>query len=233
MYLGYGERKNTIVNDPMYGFNVNEVLINLDLTFVSKRNIYIDSLLGYGSFQNCTTEHVISEDLSGVFYQPEDSMERSLVKTFQEDGFAQHVVRLLCVDNTVLYVLAKVFLHIDQDNVPVMISYSVPFAFSSQSQRTIDEGMRMITTNEQWLALVPSFFTPPESPLALEDISPVVPLPETPPSDLPFHSPESLMTFPHKNTHMVPSSDPCSIEEILPVRNTDPSLNLMDVLELL
>ena len=46
MYLGYGERKNTIVNDPISNFNVNEVLIGLDLSFVAKRNIYIDSLLG-------------------------------------------------------------------------------------------------------------------------------------------------------------------------------------------
>ena len=230
MYLGYAEKKHTIIHDPMCGFNVNEILINLDLSFVSKRNIYIDSLLGYPTFNNCTTEHVLSEDLSNVFTEPDDALERSLIRTFQEDGFAQHVVRLVCADNTILYVLAKVFLHINQENVPVMISYSIPFAFSSQNQKTIDEGMRMITSNEQWLALMPSFFTPPETPVSLEDISPVLPdMMESPTtSDGYCHdSPPNMLTFPSQNSAQT-YSDSCKMGEFKSEKN-----NLVNVLELL
>lgn len=228
MYLGYAEKKHTIIHDPLLGFNVNEILINLDLSFVSKRNIYIDSLLGYSTYQNCTTEHVMSEDLSNVFSEPDDALERSLIKTFQEDGFAQHVVRLVCADQTVLYVLAKVFLHINQDNVPVMISYSLPFAFSSQCQKTIDEGMRMITTNEQWLALMPSFFTPPETPISLEDISPFVPdTMESPNTSDGHDSPHNTMTFP-SHTNAESCFDGCKMGEFKSEKN-----NLVNVLELL
>ena len=228
MYLGYGERKNTIINDPISSFNVNEILIGLDLSFVGKRNIYIDSLLGYPNYQNCTTEHVVSEDLTNVFSEPEDSS-RSLIKSFQEDGYAQHVVRLLCADNTILYVLSKVFLHINQENVPVMISYSVPFAFSSQTQRTIDEGMRMITTHEQWLALVPSFFTPPDKPLCLEDICPTI---EASSPDLQMDSSAQLMSFPHRDkSQILQTSEPCTIEELMP--DQAPPLDLVDVLDFL
>ena len=63
MFLGYAESRNTIIENPIDLFNVTEVLINMDLSFVSKRNMYLDALLGWPTYTNCTTEHVVSEDL--------------------------------------------------------------------------------------------------------------------------------------------------------------------------
>ena len=154
MYLGYAEKKSNIIDDPLQLFNISETVINTDLTFASKRHLYIDTLLGYSSYSSCTTEHVVSEDLSNTTTLNRISM-KSITKNFFEHGFAQHVCRLLCADQTLLYVLAKVFLHVNQDGKTVMISYSFPFAFSTQSQQSIDEGMRFITSNEQWLSLMP------------------------------------------------------------------------------
>ena len=122
-------------------------------SFTCKRNIFIDALLGYTEYTNCTTEHVVTEDLEQ--YKPSDD-EKSLAREFHTNGYAQHVCRLKCVDNALLYVLSKVFMHVNEEGQNVLITYSMPFAFSSHGQDTIDEGMRFITQNESWLALMPS-----------------------------------------------------------------------------
>ena len=157
MYLGFAEKKDTLLKNPLHNLQINEILINpLDFTFVSNRNIYLDSLLGYAFLSNDSTEHVLTEDLQNL-QSDKPIGGKHIAKDFHKDGYAQHVCRLRCADGTLLYVLSKVFMHMNQFGEPILVTYSIPFAFSTDSQVSIDEGMRFITSNEIWLAIMPSF----------------------------------------------------------------------------
>lgn len=151
MYLGYGELKEVIVYNPGSVFCNKEILLTSDFKLIN-RHIYIDSLLGYDEYSNDAVEHLHSEDLLWC---------SDLKHMLDTNGFCEKVFRLLSVDGRYLFVQTKVYPHVTNDGTTILVTYSWPFAFSSDGDSYIAEGLKFLTNNDSWLSLVPSFFSNP------------------------------------------------------------------------
>eukprot|EP00116_Pleurobrachia_bachei_P010476 sb/3470738/ len=141
-------------SNPIDPFKVNETILDSDFTFLGKRNILLDNLLGYPSFSQSATEHVLTEDLLKL---AEIEKSTCFVK---KNGYSHHVTRLMCADKSILFVISKVFVHTDEAGSTKLVTYNWPFAFSSFTKQQIDDNIRFLCTSDFWIALFPSFVRP-------------------------------------------------------------------------
>ena len=153
-------------SNPIDPFKINETILDSDFTFLGKRNVLLDNLLGYPRFSESATEHVLTEDLLKL---AEIEKSTCFVK---KNGYSHHVSRLMCADKSILFVISKVFVHTDEAGNTKLVTYNWPFAFSSFTKQQIDDNIRFLSTSDFWIALFPSFVRPDSRDTATPPIIP-------------------------------------------------------------
>ena len=156
MYLGYIEMKDTMYHNPGGIFWNKEVLVSSDFKLLN-RHLYIDLLLGYEDFTSDGFEHVHPLDILKL---------QNLDSELQKHGCYETVFRLLCHSTTSdvkwLLVLSKMYPYLNQEGELILVTYSWPFAYSSdgnyENDKSIADNMKFIRNNDAWLSLMPSFF---------------------------------------------------------------------------
>lgn len=152
--------KDTVYYNPGGIFWNKEVLVSADFSLLT-RHFYIDLLLGYE--YECGPNDIFAH------VHPNDLMQlKDLATDLEEQGYSEHVYRLLCNSNSAedvrwLITLTKMYPFKTQSGDMILVTYSWPFAFSNgnddyamQSKSVIDH-LVFIRNNDAWLSLMPSF----------------------------------------------------------------------------